>query len=121
MDKEQLPICETTVVHPWLTEKLRELLPDAESLEALAGLYKVFGDQTRIKLLCTLLEGELCVCDLAELVGMSVSAVSHQLKILKQARLITHRRAGKTVFYSLADDHVKIMLSNGIEHVNEKK
>ena len=90
-----------------------------KSLDSLANLFKIFGDKTRIKILCFLLETELCVCDIAALVNMSVSAVSHQLKTLKQAELIKYRRSGKTVFYSLADDHVRIMLHNGIDHVNE--
>ncbi len=119
MQKEALPICEQAEPHPELIDAVKKLLPDRDSLDELTELFKVFGDKTRIKILCVLLEKELCVCDIAEAVDMSVSAVSHQLRTLKQSQLIKYRRSGKTVFYSLADDHVKIMLSNGIEHVNE--
>lgn len=114
-----LPICDEQCTHEELVEKVRDLLPNEENLDAVAALFKVFGDKTRIKILCVLLESELCVCDIATLVNMSVSAVSHQLKTLKQSKLIKYRRNGKTVFYSLADDHVRIMLHNGIDHVNE--
>ena len=85
----------------------------------LAELFKVFGDSSRIKLLQLLMEGELCVCDMAQLLGMSQSAVSHQLRVLKAADLVTFRREGKAVFYSLADDHVRTIISNGMEHVLE--
>lgn len=85
----------------------------------LAELFKVFGDSSRIKLLQLLMEGELCVCDMAQLLGMSQSAVSHQLRVLKAADLVKFRREGKAVFYSLADEHVRTIISNGMEHVLE--
>lgn len=85
----------------------------------LADLFKVFGDGTRVRILFVLLTAEVCVCDLAKLLGMTQSAVSHQLRVLKQARLIKARRDGKTVFYSLADDHVATLLRQGMEHVCE--
>ena len=85
----------------------------------LAELFKVFGDSTRIKILTALSSGELCVCDMSKLVGMTVSAVSHQLKILRGAKLVSCRREGKTVFYSLADSHVTTIIKQGLEHVNE--
>ena len=94
-------------------------MPDEDTLIDLAELFKVFGDSTRIKILTALSEGELCVCDISTTVGMSSSAVSHQLKILKQSKLVSYRRDGKTVFYSLADDHVMTILRQGIEHINE--
>lgn len=94
-------------------------LPDENLLNKLAGLYKIFGDTTRIKILYALFETEMCVCCIAELLGMSLSAISHQLRILKQAELVKFRREGKEVYYSLADDHVRTILGQGFEHINE--
>lgn len=94
-------------------------MPDEDSLIDLAELFKVFGDSTRIKILTALSGGELCVCDISTIVGMSSSAVSHQLKILKNAHLVGFRREGKTVFYSLADSHVNTILNQGFEHISE--
>lgn len=89
------------------------------TLYDVAELFKVFGDSTRIKILFVLFEQEMCVCDLAESLSMTDSAVSHQLKILKQAHLVKARRNGKQMFYSLADDHVRTIINQGIDHVNE--
>lgn len=94
-------------------------LPEEELLYDLADLFKVFGDTTRIKILYALKEGELCVCDLAETVGISQSAISHQLRILKNAHLVKFRREGKSAIYSLADDHVHTMLAQGMTHICE--
>lgn len=94
-------------------------LPDDEFLYDLAELFKTFGDTTRIKILYALMEGELCVCDLSEIVGTSQSAVSHQLRILKQSRLVKFHREGKSAKYSLSDDHVHTMLAQGMEHICE--
>ena len=105
---------------PWgpaRTKREKMLLED--EINKLAQLYKVFGDTTRIKILCALFESEMCVCDIAEIVGISVSAVSHQLRILKQSELIRFRRDGKTIYYSLADDHVRTIIGQGTEHINE--
>ena len=85
----------------------------------LAELYKVFGDSTRIRILCALFEAEMCVCDIAGLLGMTQSAISHQLRVLKQSKLVKYRRDGKTIFYSLADDHVRTMIDMGMEHLCE--
>lgn len=85
----------------------------------MAELFKLFGDPTRIKILCSLLRHELCVCDLAALIGMNQSAVSHQLRLLKQGQLVKSRREGKSIFYSLADGHVETMLAQGMEHISE--
>ena len=95
------------------------LSKDVEELFELAELFKIFGDTTRIKILYVLFESEMCVCDIAQLLNMTVSAISHQLRILKQARLVKFRKEGKSVFYSLADDHIKKIIDNGIEHINE--
>ncbi len=92
---------------------------DETELYDLAELFKVFGDTTRIKILFVLFERELCVCDLAQELNMTQSAISHQLKILKQSRLVKSRREGKSIFYSLADEHVKTIIAQGFEHVEE--
>lgn len=111
--------CETTFVHEDLVRKVHERLPEEEKLYALAELFKVFGDYTRIRILYVLFEEEVCVCDLAEALHMTQPAISHQLKILKQAKLVGSRRDGKSVFYSLADGHVRTMIAQGREHIEE--
>ncbi len=115
----ELPSCELIHAHPAEIDEIRSQMPDDDTLIDLAELFKVFGDSTRIKILSALSAKELCVCDLSTAVGMSSSAVSHQLKILKNASLVSFRREGKTVFYFLADDHVNTILKQGLEHVNE--
>ena len=94
-------------------------MPGEDTLYDLAELFRIFGDSTRIRILYVLFEAEMCVCDIAQLLGMTQSAISHQLRSLKNARLVKARREGKTVFYSLADDHVKTIINQGIEHVCE--
>ena len=120
-EKEELEMdhCEETEVHEELLRIVQEKLPKEEELYDLAELYKVFGDSTRIKILYVLFEAELCVCDIAQLLNMTQSAISHQLRILKQNRLVKNRRDGKSVFYSLADSHVKTIISQGMEHISE--
>ena len=113
------PCCQAEIVHTDVLETVRTQLPPDEVLYDLAELFKIFGDSTRIKILYALLQSELCVCDIAELLGMSPSAISHQLRVLKQARLVKYRREGKTVFYSLADDHVRTILGQGMDHIEE--
>ena len=100
-------------------ESVRTHLPPDELLYDLAELYKIFGDSTRIKILYALLERELCVCDIAKLMDVTQSAVSHQLRVLKSSKLVKFRREGKTVYYSLADEHVIRILSQGMEHIEE--
>ncbi|MGI6070860.1 MAG: ArsR/SmtB family transcription factor [Blautia sp.] len=95
------------------------IIPNNATLQALADLFKVFGDPTRIRILYALSAQELCVCDIAQILEMTQSAISHQLRVLKQMHLVKYRREGKTVFYSLADSHVYTILSQGIEHVEE--
>lgn len=120
MSERPIEACSFLCVHEDVVAQVQRSLPPEEQLLRLAELFKVFGDGTRIRILYVLLEAEVCVCDLATLLGMQQSAVSHQLRILKQARLIKARRDGKTVFYSLADDHVATLLKQGMEHVCEK-
>ncbi|MDO5143215.1 MAG: metalloregulator ArsR/SmtB family transcription factor [bacterium] len=117
---EQLDVCGFLHVHEDKVAQVRSMLPDDDTLLRLSELFKVFGDSTRIRILYALFESEVCVCDIARLLGMTQSAVSHQLRILKQAHLITCRREGKTVFYSLADDHVATLLRQGTEHIQEE-
>lgn len=106
-------------VHEDVAAQVQSVLPEEESMQRLADLFKVFGDGTRIRILYVLFSTELCVGDLAKLLGMTQSAVSHQLRILKQARLIKSRRDGKIIFYALADDHVRTLLRQGTEHISE--
>lgn len=113
------PNCEFMCVHADTVDRITSTMPDEDTLIDLSELFKVFGDSTRIKILTALSHGELCVCDLSKLVGMTSSAVSHQLKILRSAKLVSCRRDGKTVFYALADDHVTTIIRQGLEHVNE--
>ena len=119
MDIQELPRCEETQIHPDAVERVRGLLPQDEVLYDLAELFKIFGDSTRVKILYALLESELCVCDIAKLMEVSQSAVSHQLRVLKGSKLVKFRREGKTVYYSLADQHVMSILSQGMEHILE--
>lgn len=111
--------CECVVVHESTVEQVKKQLPEDEVLYELAELFRVFADSTRVKILYALFEAELCVCDLSRLTGMSQSAVSHQLRTLKDSKLVKFRREGKTVFYSLADQHVRTLIGNGMEHIME--
>ena len=112
-------ICDSVEIHSELIKMVTEKLPDEEKLYDLAELFKVFGDSTRIRILFVLSSAEVCVCDLAEALGMTQSAISHQLKILKSSKLVKSRREGKSVFYSLADGHVRTIISQGMDHVEE--
>ena len=118
--REVMDTCGFLCVHEDVVAQVQRNLPPEEQLLQLAELFKVFGDGTRVRILYVLFEAEVCVCDLAKLLGMTQSAVSHQLRILKQAHLIKARRDGKTIFYSLADDHVATLLRQGMEHVCEE-
>lgn len=102
-----------------LVTELNGSMPDEEMFYRLSELYKVFGDSTRIKILYALFEAEMCVCDIAALLGMNQSAISHQLRVLKQSQLVKFRRDGKAVYYSLDDDHVRTIIGMGIEHLTE--
>ena len=111
--------CDFIHAHEDVVERVRKEMPGEDTLYDLAELFRIFGDSTRIRILYVLFESEMCVCDIAQLLGMTQSAISHQLRALKNARLVKSRRDGKTVFYSLADDHVKTMINQGLEHVCE--
>ncbi len=119
-DREQaVERCGYLCVHEDTVKQVIARLPNDEELYDLAELFKVFGDSTRIKILYALFEAELCVCDIAQLLGLTQSAVSHQLRVLKGNRLVKPRKDGKTVFYSLADDHVRSIIAQGMEHIEE--
>ena len=120
IEKEnEIECCETRELHEDLLHIDNEKLPQEEELYDLAELFKVFGDSTRIRILYVLFEAEVCVCDLAEALNMTQSAISHQLRILKQNKLVKSRREGKSVFYSLADGHVRTIIDQGREHIEE--
>lgn len=117
--KNELDRCDCTVIHEDVVNTVKEKMPPEENLYDLAELFKVFGDSTRIKILCALVESDMCVCDIAFLLNMTQSAISHQLRVLKQARLVKNRKEGKVVYYSLEDTHVKHIFDQGLIHVNE--
>ena len=122
MSKNLTPIekCNCDIIHEDVVKDVRGKMPEEETLYDLAELFKVFGDSTRIKILCALFEAEMCVCDIAALLNMTQSAISHQLRVLKQAKLVKNKREGKVVYYSLDDDHVKSIFDQGLNHINEK-
>ena len=119
MEERKDEVCDGFEVHEDLLKIVNETLPEETELYDLAELFKIFGDSTRIRILFVLFEAEVCVCDLAKVLNMTQSAISHQLRALKNAKLVTSRREGKTVFYSLADDHVKTIIDQGLEHILE--
>lgn len=111
--------CEFLKLHPHIVEQVQTQLPSPEEQGRLAELFRMFADPTRLRILTVLQVSDMCVCHIAEVLGMTVSAISHQLRLLKNARLVTARRVGKSMIYSLADDHVRIMMRNGADHVRE--
>src|SRR5665811_74956 len=112
--------CSINVIHEDIIKKVSSLMPDDKKLYELSDLFKVLGDTTRVKIIYALLESEMCVCDISALFNMNQSAISHQLRTLKQARLVKFRREGKVVYYSLDDEHVKLLFDYGLIHVKEK-
>ena len=119
MEERKDEICEGCEVHEDLLKIVNETLPEETELYDLAELFKVFGDSTRIRILFVLFEAEVCVCDLAKVLNMTQSAICHQLRILKQNKLVKNRREGKSIFYSLADDHVRTIINQGRDHIEE--
>lgn len=111
--------CEFIHVHEEIVDKVEKVMPDEQQLLDLSEFFKVFGDSTRIKILYVLSQSEMCVCDIATLLQMGQSAISHQLRVLKQMRLVSFRREGKIVFYRLADSHIETILAQGMEHIEE--
>ena len=116
---EQIECCDCNEIHEDLLKIEKETMPEETELYDLAELFKVFGDSTRIRILFVLFEAEVCVCDLAKVLNMTQSAISHQLRILKANKLVNSRREGKSVFYSLADGHVRTIIAQGREHIEE--
>lgn len=121
MEDRNIEVCNCTIIHEDIVNKVKKSIPEEETLYDLADLFKVLGDSTRIRVLCALFEAEMCVCDIAALLGMTQSAISHQLRVLKQARLVKYKREGKVVYYSLEDEHVKRIFDQGLAHISEKK
>ena len=116
---EQIECCDCNEIHEDLLKIVNDTMPEETELYDLAELFKVFGDSTRIRILFVLFEAEVCVCDLAKVLNMTQSALSHQLRILKANKLVNSRREGKSVFYSLADGHVRTIIAQGREHIEE--
>ena len=113
-----LEVCESDSVHESVIERVRSQMPDEETLLNASELFKVFGDSTRTRILSALFISELCVCDIAKLLNMTKSAVSHQLRILRQTKIVKNRREGKEVFYSLDDEHIELIYKMAITHLN---
>ena len=118
-EKKLLPSCECEEVHIDIVKRREESMPEQSLLYDLSDFFKIFGDSTRMSILFAIDGEPMCVCDIAELLGMTKSAVSHQLKILRQIDLITYRKEGKNVFYTLADDHVRDIIEKALEHIQE--
>lgn len=116
---EEHVFCDCEVIHGTVVEAVQDRMPEDSELYDLADFFKIFGDSTRAKIMWALEESEMCVCDVAVLLNMTKSAISHQLRVLKQSNLVKYRKEGKIVYYSLADDHVKAILEMGMEHIRE--
>lgn len=117
--ENKIESCSCNIIHKDVVDEVKNKLPEEEILYDLAELFKVFGDSTRIKIICALFESEMCVCDLSALLNISQSAISHQLRVLKSARLVKFRRAGKVIYYSLDDEHIKQIFDAGLHHITE--
>ena len=118
-DRYNVECCEFMHAHDEIVERVQKEMPGEDTLYDLTELFRIFGDSTRIRILYVLFEAEMCVCDIAQLLGMTQSAISHQLRALKQSKLVKYRREGKQVYYALADGHVRTILDQGIEHISE--
>lgn len=112
-------ICEINIIHQDIVENVKNVMPQDDLIYDLAEFYKVFADSTRMKIIYALMENELCVCDIAAIVGTTQSAISHQLRILKQAKLVKYKKDGKVVYYSLNDEHIAEIVKKGREHIEE--
>lgn len=118
-DRYNVECCDFIHAHEDIVEKVRQVMPGEDTLYDLTELFRIFGDSTRVRILYVLFEAEMCVCDIAALLGMTQSAISHQLRVLRSSKLVKFRRDGKTLYYSLADEHVCRIISQGMEHVEE--
>lgn len=119
MKNKAIEVCSVHHEHPETVKSVESIMPPDSELLAISELYKVFGDPTRIKILFALYESEMCVCDIAALLSMTQSAISHQLRVLKASKLVKFRRDGKEVYYSLDDEHIFKILAQGLEHIKE--
>lgn len=117
--KRDIKTCDCNEIHEDIVKQAKDVMPEEEMLYDLAELFKVFGDTTRVKILYALFSNEMCVCDIADLLGMTHSAISHQLRVLKQARLVKFRKEGKVVYYSLDDNHISQIFDCGLNHIQE--
>ncbi|MBC7086956.1 MAG: helix-turn-helix transcriptional regulator [Tissierellales bacterium] len=117
---DNMQVCETTCIHEDIVNRVKDKLPDDETIYKLSEFFKVFGDKTRVKIVSALIDSEMCVCDIAYLLNMSQSAISHQLRVLKNSNLVKNRKEGKVVYYSLDDEHVKDIIAQGIVHITHK-
>lgn len=112
-------ICDSVVIHKEVVENTKIKMPDDTSLNELADFFKIFGDSTRVRILWALSLNQMCVCDIAALLNMSQSSISHQLRVLKQNKFVKNRRDGKVVYYSLLDEHISYILKQGLTHISE--
>jgi len=119
MKQKEQSVCDCHAIHEEVIERVRNDMPDGKEFHDLANLYKMFADNTRVRILWALSREEMCVCDLAVLLGMTKSAISHQLKSLRLTNLVKYTKQGKIVYYSLADDHIKDIFEKGFEHIHE--
>ena len=115
--KNDSMVCDEFCPHPQMIHAAQDIMPTQKEMSALADTFKIFGDVSRMKIICALLGGEMCVCDISQLLGMTQSAVSHQLRLLRNAFLVKTRREGKSVFYSLDDDHIYSIINQGLVHI----
>ena len=113
--------CDCNIIHEKVVETVRQVMPEEEKFIDLADTFKIFSDSTRIKILYALMQAEMCVCDISALIGMTKSSVSHQLRILKQAKLVKYRKDGRIVYYSIADEHVRSIFNEGMMHILEQE
>ena len=116
----ELDKTDCTVIHQEVVDRVRDVMPNDDTLLDLADAFKLFSDSTRLKILYALMEAEMCVCDISVLLGMTKSSVSHQLRVLKQSNLVKYRKAGRVIYYSLADEHVRTICQMGMAHVLEE-
>jgi ArsR family transcriptional regulator, lead/cadmium/zinc/bismuth-responsive transcriptional repressor len=119
-ERNKIESCCCNIIHEDVVKRVKGTIPKEETLYDLADFFKVLGDSTRIKILCALFQAEMCVCDITALLEMNQSAISHQLRVLKQSRLVKYRKEGKIVYYSLTDDHVKSIFDQGLIHIDEE-
>ena len=120
MDRTPIETCEVSVIHEDVLARVKEKMPDEEPVYEVSELFKVFGDSTRARIICALKIGEMCVCDLAALLGMTQSAISHQLRLLKVARIVRSRKQGRVVYYALDDAHIGQIFAMAFDHVMEE-